>query len=154
MQTKATQDVRDGYARVFVVVDQGSREGLKSIYGYFSLSAYSLMTTDVDVTFRKDKQKYPYIPAILLGRLAKNKNQNRLDGTALLYIALYKAKLISEELGIIYVVTHPKNEIVKEFYLKNKFQPLKNNQLLFHLKSFNEAEIEPEQTLAEELSVS
>lgn len=96
-----------------------------------------MLTAEIDLSLRKEKQKYPLTPAILLGRLAKDKNQRILCGYELLYVALIKANDLSKQLGGVFVVTHPKNKIAKYFYIKNGFSCLSSNEneLMFHLKN-------------------
>jgi hypothetical protein len=140
LSKRANQDVKDKYAQVYVIAEDKHNKELKTIYGYFTLNAHTLITASIDLSLRKDKQKYPLTPAILLGRLAKNKNQSILRGSELLYIALMKANELSKGLGAVFVVTHPKHQLAKNFYIKNGFSCLPSNEdeLVFHLKNINE----------------
>jgi hypothetical protein len=75
----ANQDVKRNLAKVYVAVKEDQVDGKKKkIYGYFSLSAYSLYC--YELPDNNDRGEYKQIPAILLGRLAIQKEQTELYG--------------------------------------------------------------------------
>lgn len=137
LQTKASQDVRDGYCQVYVVSDEEMPP--KQIYGFFSLSPYTLEFAKITALLPKNKMKYSTVPSILLGRLAKNKNQNLISGSELLLLAIREAKSVYEKLGGVFIVVHPKNNIVKEFYLRHGFTELVSDDetLVANIKNIN-----------------
>ncbi|MCM5415810.1 GNAT family N-acetyltransferase, partial [Escherichia coli] len=60
-----TQDIRRRIAACFVAVDNDHH-----IIGYYTLSAASILLTDLPEHLRKKLPRYPTIPAIRMGRLA------------------------------------------------------------------------------------
>lgn len=132
LKKEASQDVKNGYCQVYVVVEDTLEESLQSkhrIYGFFALSSYV-------IDRYTSKQKYKSIPSILLGRLAKEKNQTLISGAELLLLALNKAKEAKEMLGGAFIITHPKDRRAKDFYMRHGFIELPSNDktLVMHTK--------------------
>ena len=71
LQHRANQDVRRRAAAVFVLVpeDQPQR-----IAGFYSLSSASIILDELPAELAKALPRYPLVPAVLLGRLARNVN--------------------------------------------------------------------------------
>lgn len=131
LKQQARQESNDGYAVVYVIVDKKLTPN--QICGYFTLNSFFLLKKDPSGLFDIKERSYPQIPAILIGRLAKNINQDKLKGSELLATALIQAKRISSELGAVFVVAHAKNEHAAEFYLRYGFKkiPSKKNEYVF-----------------------
>lgn len=138
IKTKASQDVKDGYCQVYVVTDNVPQDVIDrklNIYGFFSLSPYTLEYAKINQLLL-NKKKYKTVPAILLGRLAKDKNQRNLSGSELLLLALREAKKAKDKLGGVFIVTHPKSKLAYEFYTRHGFQELPSDEetLIAHMK--------------------
>ena len=132
----ARQDIINGITQVYVFVEQHDHAP-KKIYGYFTLNAFLILTEDIISVEKKVTSKYPTIPAILIGRLAKERDQNLIKGSEILFTALYKAKAISKEIGAAYVIVHAIDDKAIDFYQKYGFDkvPSKESTLIFSLKS-------------------
>lgn len=100
---------------------------ISTIYGYFTLNAYSLTYGEFSEDFLQSMPKYELIPAILIGRLAKNLNQCEIFGCDILFAALHKSKNLSMEVGAKFVVVDSLNQNAKSFYLKHGFKELKSS---------------------------
>lgn len=131
---QARKESEDGYAAVYVVV--GDELPLKKIYGYFTLNSFFLLRGIAAELFDMKERKYPHIPAILIGRLAKDLNQKLISGGELLAAALLQAKKISQDLGAVFVVAHSKNQRAENFYIRYGFKkiPSKENEFIFPIK--------------------
>lgn len=77
----------------------------KKIYGYFTINAHSIASKN-DFNPELPYASYGYLPAILIGRLAIDKDQNLLRGYELLGQILIKCKELSEEVAISIVFPH------------------------------------------------
>lgn len=117
----AKQDVENGAAQVYVLVEEDQKNN--KIYGYFTLNAFAILSNDLPFMAEK-KPRYPNSPAVLIGRLAKDLNQDILCGSEILYAALKTVKKISGELGAAFVVVHAIDKNAENFYIKNGFFPL------------------------------
>lgn len=123
----ASQDVRDGYCQVYVVAEERSHDSKQFIYGFFTISQTTLEYNQITELPTKLKKRYSTIPAILIGRLAKNKNQTILSGAELLLLALREAKSAYAKLGGVFIVIHAKDRRAKNFYTKHGFYELPSN---------------------------
>ena len=98
-------------------------EGLTStVIGYYTLSATSILFTDLpDETARK-LPKYPNVPATLLGRLAiDSRYQGRGYGELLIIDALRRALQATTEVASYAVVVDAINERARSFYEHYEF---------------------------------
>lgn len=136
LKTQASQDVREGYCQIYVVTDQQENNKKTKIYGFFSISHSTLEYNQIQELPEKYRKRYSVVPSILLGRLAKDKNQTILTGSELLLLALREAKEAYFKLGGVFIVTHPKDKRAKNFYLKHGFSELPSNDkiLIFPTK--------------------
>jgi hypothetical protein len=134
LKKQARKETEDGYAAVYVIVDNDLP--LKNIYGYFTLNSFFLLQGESAGLFDVKERKYPQIPAILVGRLAKDLNQTLLKGGELLAAALLRAKQIAQDLGAVFVVAHAKNKAAADFYVRYGFKkiPSKENEFIFPIK--------------------
>ena len=86
-QQRARQDQERHVAAVYVLVpvDEPTR-----VAGFYSLSATSVLLSDLPIDFARKLPRYPVVPAILLGRLARDVKFPGL-GETLLLDALHRA---------------------------------------------------------------
>jgi ribosomal protein S18 acetylase RimI-like enzyme len=117
-RTQASQDSRRRFAYCFVLVIPGG-----NVAGYYTLSATSILLTDLPQTLIKKLPRYPVVPATLMGRLAVDqKYRGKKFGESLLFDA-YSRTLRSDIASFAFVVD-PKDENARSFYERYGFTPL------------------------------
>jgi len=118
LQHRASQDVRRRAAAVFVLVpeDQPQR-----IAGFYSLSSASIILDELPAELAKALPRYPLVPAVLLGRLARDVNFPGV-GRLLLLDALARSLRHAEQVAAAVVLVDAKNENARQFYAKYGFQ--------------------------------
>jgi len=113
--------------RTFVAV----RPGESSVVGYYTISSGTVTFDQLPANFKLPK--YP-IPTAHMGRLATDLTvQGQGLGEALLFDALKKAELASQEIGIRVVELIALNQRAKEFYMRYGFQELVDDPLRLYL---------------------
>ncbi len=121
----AHQNLKKGLSRTFVLTDN---QKPTEILGFYTLSLFEIHATELPEGFAK---KYRgKIPAAKIARLGVAKGiQNQGIGRSLMIDAIIKAVKISRNAGIIGLFVDAKNSVVKEFYMKYGFIPLKDREL-------------------------
>jgi len=130
LQKRAPQETKKKIATTFVMV-----EGLTSaVIGCYTLSATSILFTDLpDETARK-LPKYPHVPATLLGRLAiDSRYQGRGYGELLITDALRRALQATTEVASYAVVVDAINERARSFYEQYEFCAFPDRKLRLFL---------------------
>ena len=130
LKKRASQEIKKKIATTFVMV-----EGLTSaVIGYYTLSATSILLTDLpDETARK-LPKYPQVPATLLGRLAiDSRYQGRGYGELLIIDALRRALQSTTEVASYAVVVDAINERARSFYEQYEFYAFPDKKLRLFL---------------------
>lgn len=121
----ARQHQEKGVSRTFTLVDRDSETPAR-VLGYFSLSACEATTTDLPSRLAKRLPRS--IPAVLLGRLAVDRNaQGRGFGSVLLVDAIHRVVATSTQVGIAGLFVDAKDDNAAAFYRKHGFQPLPTN---------------------------
>lgn len=121
LQSQAGQDQRRRIAACFVLHDPSRSR----IAGYYTLSAFSVIGTDLPDALQKKLPKYGQIPCTLLGRLAVDTDYRGLGlGSHLLLDALQRALLQSGEIASWAVVVDAMDEAARSFCLHYAFIPL------------------------------
>ncbi len=125
LQRTARQHQVKGVSRTFVLVDPES-ETPKGILGYFTLSACESVTAHLPATLAR---RLPHtIPAVLLGRLAVDRNlQGQGYGSVLLVEAIRRVAATSAQLGVAGLFVDAKDDSAVAFYRKHGFVPLPAN---------------------------
>ena len=120
LQHRASQDVRRRTAAVFVLVpeDQPQR-----IAGFYSLSSASIVLEELPGEFIEELPRYPLVPAVLLGRLARDVNYPGV-GRLLLLDALARSLRHADEVAAAVVLVDAKNEIARQFYTRYGFREI------------------------------
>jgi len=127
----ARQHNERGVARTFVMVEADALPP-KPVLGFFSLSACDAQSIDLSPNLAKKLPRE--VPAARLGRLAVAKAmQGQRIGTVLLYAALRKIALTSEELGIAGLFVDAKDDSVARFYGRFGFEALPDKPLTLFL---------------------
>ena len=123
LRQRASQDVRRRVAAVFVLVpeDEPSR-----IAGYYTLSSASIVLDQLPDDFVKRLPRYPTVPAVLIGRLARDVNFTGV-GKLLLLDALARSLHHSDEVAASAVIVDAKNEQAYEFYRRYGFLEIADN---------------------------
>lgn len=121
LMQQAGQDMRRDVARVYVLLPVGR----VNVAGYYTLASTSMELSGLPVEQTKKLPRYPQVPAILIGRLALDKQfkWKRL-GEYLLMDALTKALAVSERVAAFAVVVDAKDEVAKGFYQRYGFLSL------------------------------
>jgi len=108
-----------GLSRTNVICDASTAE----IIGYVTLSAAQIERAMLPKPQQRNKPDP--VPAFLLGQLAVHKTHHgRGHGRSLLLFALRTALEASHEIGSFGVITHPIDDLAREFYRRWGFQDL------------------------------
>lgn len=133
IRRRAGQDVRRRAAAVFVLcpLDQPNR-----IAGYYTLSSASIVLRDLPDDFVKRLPRYPHVPAVLIGRLARD-TEFPGTGKLLLTDALLRALRHSAEIAATVVLVDAKDDHAKDFYSHFGFATLgaKSQRMFLPMKT-------------------
>lgn len=127
IQRNATKDVKNGTCTCFII-----KNDEEEVIGYYTLSTESIPLEDAPPEFRK-KIKYQYVPVILLGRLAIDKNHFGKGFGKLLLVNSLKRSLdvATNHVGAVAVIVDPIDEEAQEYYLKYGFTLLQDSGRMF-----------------------
>ncbi len=127
IQRNATKDVKNGACTCFIIKNEN-----EEVIGYYTLSTESIPIEDAPTEY-PNKIKYQYIPVILLGRLAIDKNYfGKGFGKLLLVNSLKRSfDVATNYVGAVAVIVDPIDEEAKRFYLKYGFTLLKDSDKMF-----------------------
>lgn len=107
----ASQDIKRYLATVFL----GLEANTQKVIDYYNLSANRIDISKLDNQYTKKLPNYPYLPSILIGRLAVDKDyQGQKLGEYLLLDALNR--LFKSEVAAFAVIVEAKNIRVMNFY--------------------------------------
>jgi GNAT superfamily N-acetyltransferase len=120
LQTRAGQDVRRQVAAVFVMVPEDEPH---RVAGFYTLSAASVVLESLPEDLVRKLPRYPVVPAVLLGRLARDVHFPGI-GKLLLLDALKLAHEHSRALAAALVIVDAKNERARDFYARHGFREL------------------------------
>ena len=126
----AKQAQSSGSAKTFVVSDDNI------VIGYFSLTVGQVETYEAPERIRRGMGQYP-IPVVILARLAVSINHQGLGiGVGMLQDAIRRTLMISEQVGIRALLTHPIDDRASKFYERFGFvsSPVREKQLVLLLK--------------------
>lgn len=127
IQRNATKDVKNGTCTCFIINNDA-----EEVIGYYTLSTESIPIEDAPTEFQK-KIKYQYVPVILLGRLAIDKNHFGKGLGKLLLVNSLKRSLdvATNHVGAVAVIVDPIDEEAKQYYLKYGFTRLPDSGRMF-----------------------
>lgn len=120
LQQRARQDQDRRVAAVYVMVPKSDPT---RIVGFYTLSAMSIVLESLPPALIRKLPRYPVVPAILIGRLARDHDFPGTGGK-LLADALQRALLHSMNIAAATVVVDAKDETASEFYRHFGFEPL------------------------------
>lgn len=125
LKTRASQDVRRGYASVLVACPAENQE---RTIGFYTLSSAAVRLDRMPAEEAAKMPRYPYSPAIRLGRLAVDQSfQGHGIGRIMILNALKRC--CSYELAWALFIVESKNERARNFYAKMYFQAFNDNSL-------------------------
>ena len=111
-RSQASQDVKNKAAAVFVLAEASK------VLGYYTLSSYAIDAGELSPDIARKLPGYPKLPAILIGRLARDqKYRGQGIGELLLVDALRRCLENTATVGAIAVVVEAENENARKFYL-------------------------------------
>ncbi len=115
-RTRASQDVRRKIAAVFVLAEDSE------VLGYYTLSSYAIDAGELPPDLAGGFPSYPKLPAILIGRLARDlKWRGQGIGELLLVDALRRCQENTATAGAVAVVVEAENEKARKFHLDYGF---------------------------------
>jgi hypothetical protein len=117
LERRATQDMRRRVAAVFVMVPVDEPE---RIAGYYSLSSASVELKALPAEAVKRLPRYPHVPAVLIGRLARD-TAFPGAGELLLFDALARSLRHTDDVASAVVLIDAKNESARAFYSRFGF---------------------------------
>lgn len=117
---RARQDQERHVAAVFVLVPVAEPN---RVAGFYTLSATSVQFTDLPAAVSRRLPRYPNVPAILIGRLARDESFPGI-GSRLLFDALQRIARNVDEVAAAIVVVDAKSERAADFYRSHGFQSL------------------------------
>lgn len=137
IQRQASQDLKKKIATVFVLIDFPETE----VIAYYTLSAYTVEITELNISLAKGLPRYPLLPATLLGCLAVDRDyRGQHLGELMLIDALKKALEATASVASLAVIAEAIDETAANFYRKYGFQECQDNssKLYLPMKSINE----------------
>jgi ribosomal protein S18 acetylase RimI-like enzyme len=113
----AKQDVKRKASAVLVLVERAEP---KRVIGFYTLCATSVALAELPEEVTRKLPRYPEIPAILVGRLARNVNHPGV-GSLLLSDAITRCVRVAIEIAASLIVVDSKGEAATRFYEKFGF---------------------------------
>lgn len=114
---QAGQDTCKHVAATFVLVETNS----PVVLGYYTLSATSIQLDDLPMRIVKKLPKYPFLPAILLGRLAVDQTRHGMKYGQILLVDALKRCMNTRDIGWTSVIVDAKDEQAVTFYTHHHF---------------------------------
>jgi GNAT superfamily N-acetyltransferase len=102
---------------VFVLIDRAEP---KRVIGFYTLCATSVALAELPEEVTRKLPRYPEIPAILVGRLARDVNHPGV-GALLLADAITRCVRVASEIAASLIVVDSKGEAATRFYEKFGF---------------------------------
>ena len=125
---QVTQDARRRVTACFVAVEQ-SRGVLA---GYYTVASSSVPLTDLPEAMAKKLPRYPFVPAVRMGRLAVDQ-QFKGEGLGAAMLADALARSVNAEIAAYALVVDAKDAQAAEFYRHHGFLAFNDNQLALFL---------------------
>jgi hypothetical protein len=130
---RAGQDMRRRVAAVFVAIPEDRPQ---HVAGFYRLSSASIVLEDLPLEIVKRLPRYPVVPAVLLGRLARDVGFPGM-GKLLLVDALARCLRSCEEVAAAVVLVDAKHDAARRFYGGYGFEevPHKPNRMFLPMKT-------------------
>lgn len=124
LKESARQNQDKGASRTFVLL----RDGEVRVFGYYTLAAGQVNTTDLPPKVAKKLPKYP-VPVAMLGRLAVDSSVQGLRlGEMLLVDAIRRTLGASEAVGMFALVVDALDDRAAQFYTHYGFERFPDRQ--------------------------
>jgi ribosomal protein S18 acetylase RimI-like enzyme len=128
LRQQAGQNAKKDFSRTFVAIPEA---GSPDTIGYYTLAMSSFSFDELPK--EKHLPRYP-VPIAHLGRLAVNlRHRGRHIGEYLLFHALLRVQMLSEEIGVFAVEVRALDEAVSRFYARYGCTPLGDDLLYLYL---------------------
>ena len=125
LKIQASQEMKKSVAVTYVLT-QGDDS---RVLGYYTLSSIGIVPGELPDTVIKKLPRYPVLPGILIGRLARDAEFHSKElGHYLLVDALKRSFDISTQLGSVAVIVDAKNKKASEFYKSFGFLTFPDNK--------------------------
>jgi GNAT superfamily N-acetyltransferase len=116
LKQQASQAHRRHIAKCFVAIHAGE----ETLGGFHTLSASSILFTDLPAGFAKRLPRYPQVPAALIGRLAVDRgHQGKGLGDFLLFDAM--RRVLHTDTAATVVLVDAKDDAAVNFYRRHDF---------------------------------
>lgn len=124
LAVQATQDLRRGYATVFVTMEASTG----ALVGFYTLSMSSITVELLPEAMRKKLPRYPLVPAVRLGRLAvSTAARGRGLGRNQLLDAMRRA--LESDIAWAMFAVDAKDDVARSFYRQFGFLELADDAL-------------------------
>lgn len=133
LKQQASQDLRKRVAAVFVMVPESEPN---RVVGFYTLSSASVVLGELPDDVVRRLPRYPVVPAVLLGRLARDLDFPGL-GKRLLLDALARSLRHAQAVAAAVVVVDAKNDNARQFYARFDFRGLQKtpNRMFLPMKT-------------------
>ncbi|MDB4673471.1 GNAT family N-acetyltransferase [Verrucomicrobiales bacterium] len=133
---RARKEVEGNVASCFVITALANPE---RVLGFYTLSATAIEAFDFSESQRKKLPRYKQYPAVLLGRLAVDLNsRGKRIGSRLMQNAIARSVSAADDLGVLAIVTDPKDEDARNFYARFGFTILNETRLYLPIRHAQE----------------
>lgn len=120
LRAQAGQDSRRRVASCFILT---RADEPAQVLGYYTLSALSIILTDLPSSIAKRLPRYPLVPATLMGRLATDsRHRGKRLGELLLFDAC--SRVLKSEIATFALVVDAKDAAAEQFYTRYRFLKL------------------------------
>ena len=128
IKKQASQDVKKDLSVCYVLADEAMK-----VMGYYTLSSNSIRREGLpENLLKKLPANYHDLPAVLLGRLAVDKNEQKQGyGEILLMDAFDRCLSLSKQLGTLAIIVDPIDDNAINFYRKYGFLMIPSNNKMF-----------------------
>ena len=111
----ASQNLKRKVATVFVLVEKPNNK----VLAYYTLSAFTIKTTELNPSLAKKLPRYPLLPATMLGCLAVDRDHRGQGfGKLMLVDALHRSFSATQQIASIAVVVEALDDKAIAFYQK------------------------------------
>lgn len=141
IQRQAGQDVKRDLAACFVLSERDSAANI----GYYTLSASSVEFSDLPTTLAKKSGRYAHIPAVLLGRLAVDRQYQGQGMSGLLLVDALR-RIAKVEIGVKLVIVDALNDSAASYYEHYGFTRFEDLPMRLYLPTATIRELYPEDT--------
>ena len=131
LKKQLSQDIKKRVTKAYVLIDTPNLD----VLGYYTISSSIINLADIDKDSTKKLPRYPSLPAMLIGRLARHQDYiGKRYGNILLLDSLKKIlNLSNNDVGICAVVVDVLDKDALKFYGNFRFQAFQSNPMKLYL---------------------